>query len=345
MKTQKLLLFCFLATQSLLAQNILQKAKQETQTGPARSKTQKKSDSNAKTATAGANIGINTPTPAYPLELVSDPGFGIVNTNTTNGVKLGNYLDASGAWFGTYTNHPLLFITNDAISPFMTLSTTGALGINTAPNIATKLHVNGGAILSQNEGALNEQLLIGTNVANDEAKVLIRNTAYPLALKIDGKGSTSGTAVLVDGNMKVSGSISKGSGTFMIDHPQDPLNKYLYHSFVESPDMMNVYNGNIVTDSEGNATVQLPAYFQSLNMDYRYQLTPICQFAQAIVFEKVTNNTFKIKTDKPNIEVSWQVTGVRNDAYARQNRVQVEVAKPEAEKGKYLHPTAFVGEQ
>jgi hypothetical protein len=80
-------------------------------------------------------------------------------------------------------------------------------------------------------------------------------------------------------------------------------------------------------------------------MDYRYQLTPIGQFAQAIVFEKVTKNAFKIKTDKPNVEVSWQVTGIRNDAYARQNRVQVEVPKPEAEKGKYLHPTAFLGAQ
>lgn len=52
-------------------------------------------------------------------------------------------------------------------------------------------------------------------------------------------------------------------------------------------------------------------------MDFRYQLTCLGQFAQAIIIEKVKNNQFKIQTDKPNTEVSWQITGVRNDAYAK----------------------------
>jgi hypothetical protein len=39
----------------------------------------------------------------------------------------------------------------------------------------------------------------------------------------------------------------------------DPANKYLSHSFVESPDMMNIYNGNVVTNDEGQATVELQA--------------------------------------------------------------------------------------
>ena len=34
--------------------------------------------------------------------------------------------------------------------------------------------------------------------------------------------------------------MSKPGGSFKIDHPVDPACKYLYHSFVESPDMMNV---------------------------------------------------------------------------------------------------------
>ena len=60
----------------------------------------------------------------------------------------------------------------------------------------------------------------------------------------------------------------------------DPANKYLYHSFVESPDMMNVYNGNVVTDKRGMATVVLPEYFEALNSDFRYQLTVIGRFAR-----------------------------------------------------------------
>ena len=143
------------------------------------------------------------------------------------------------------------------------------------------------------------------------------------------------------GAVSIPGILSKGGGTFKIDHPQDPENKFLYHSFVESPDMMNVYNGNISTNSEGLAVVFLPNYFESLNKDFRYQLTVLGEFAQAIIFKKVAGNMFTIKTDKPNIEVSWQVTGIRKDPFAEKNRIVPEVDKTAAEKGKYLHPEAY----
>ena len=144
------------------------------------------------------------------------------------------------------------------------------------------------------------------------------------------------------GNVTVTGTLSKSGGTFQIDHPQDPENKYLIHSFVESPDMMNIYNGNITTDAQGYATVQLPDYFEALNMEFRYQLTVLGpDFAQAIVTEKIVDNHFKIRTDKPNTEVSWQVTGVRNDPWAQANRFIPERAKEANAKGKYLHPELY----
>jgi hypothetical protein len=145
----------------------------------------------------------------------------------------------------------------------------------------------------------------------------------------------------IQGDLQVSGSIAKGSGSFKIDHPLDPANKYLSHSFVESPDMMNVYNGNVTTDNQGTATVILPDYFEALNGEFRYQLTVIGQFAQAMVSQKIANNRFVIRTDKPSVEVSWQVTGIRHDAYAQAHRIPVEEEKPAAEQGYYLHPDAF----
>ncbi|PYT04499.1 MAG: hypothetical protein DMF60_15165, partial [Acidobacteria bacterium] len=132
-----------------------------------------------------------------------------------------------------------------------------------------------------------------------------------------------------------------GAGSFKIDHPLDPANKYLYHSFVESPDMMNIYNGNITTDENGDATIKLPEYFEALNQDFRYQLTAIGQFAQAIVASEIKDNQFSIKTDKPRVKVSWQVTGIRHDAFANANRIQVEEVKPAKERGFYLHPELF----
>ncbi len=143
------------------------------------------------------------------------------------------------------------------------------------------------------------------------------------------------------GNAKVLGTLTKGGGSFKIDHPLDPENRYLYHSFVESPDMMNIYNGNVVTDERGYATVVLPDWFEALNRDFRYQLTVIGEFAQAIVAQKIEGDQFVIRTDKPAIEVSWQVTGIRHDAFANANRIPVEEDKPEAERGHYLHAEAF----
>ncbi|MBK9569083.1 MAG: hypothetical protein IPO53_03595 [Chitinophagaceae bacterium] len=135
--------------------------------------------------------------------------------------------------------------------------------------------------------------------------------------------------------------LSQSAGAFKIDHPLDPANKYLVHSFVESPDMMNIYNGNIVTDANGKATVQLPDYFEALNMEFRYQLTVIGAFEQAIVNKEVSNNQFEIATSKPNVKVSWQVTGIRHDAYAEKNRIPNTVEKEAKNKGKYLSPESF----
>ena len=144
-----------------------------------------------------------------------------------------------------------------------------------------------------------------------------------------------------EGDVYVNGNLAKSGGSFKIDHPLDPDNKYLSHSFVESPDMMNIYNGNVVTDLSGTAIVTMPDWFEALNRDFRYQLTVVGQFAQAIVGAKMANGHFTVRTDKPNVEVSWMVTGIRQDAWANAHRIPVEEEKLEKEKGHYLHPELF----
>jgi hypothetical protein len=153
--------------------------------------------------------------------------------------------------------------------------------------------------------------------------------------------TNGGFAGFFNGNVDVDGNLTKAAGSFKIDHPLDPAEKYLYHSFVESPDMMNIYNGNVTTDAQGNAIVTMPDWFEALNRDFRYQLTVIGTFAQAIIAAEIANGKFSIKTDKPNVKVSWQVTGVRHDAWANAHRIPVEQLKPEKERGSYLHPELY----
>ena len=170
-----------------------------------------------------------------------------------------------------------------------------------------------------------------TNLSGGTSAVIVGNgAAYAQVFSVDASG-----------NLTIKGKLTKGSGSFKIDDPLDPAHKYLSHSFVESPDMMNVYNGNITTDTHGVATVVLPQYFEALNRDFRYQLTVIGQFAQAIVKQEIANNRFTIKTSKPSVKVSWQVTGIRHDAYANAYRIPTEEEKPPQEQGHYLHPELF----
>ncbi|MCW2953230.1 MAG: hypothetical protein JWQ48_2400 [Conexibacter sp.] len=152
----------------------------------------------------------------------------------------------------------------------------------------------------------------------------------------------NGKAAVFTGDVQVIGTLSKSAGTFKIDHPLDPANKYLSHSFVESPDMKNLYDGVVVTDGSGFATVTMPDWFDALNGHLRYQLTVVGHsFARAIVWKELANRTFTIRTDEPRTKVSWQVTGVRQDAYAKAHRTPVEQDKTGTDRGRYLTPELF----
>ena len=158
--------------------------------------------------------------------------------------------------------------------------------------------------------------------------------------------STSGAASVycdgdgyVTGNLYVVGNVSKAGGSFKIDHPLDPANKFLYHSFVESPDMKNVYDGVVTLDAKGEAAVALPVWFDALNRDTRIQLTAVGQFSPLYVKTKLQNGAFSIAGGKAGQDVYWQLTGIRQDAWADAHRIPVEEEKPTAERGLYLHPT------
>jgi hypothetical protein len=247
-----------------------------------------------------------------------------------------------------YNNSPspyetTLYAENDATTPGAAIfnGVMPGLGIGTPPDIIWPMAFIGDAIC----GAGFMALQLGQTGMADCINYTLMGDVYgdtylnaasggTMHLRVNNSSQLNVTA----GNVDVLTTLTKPAGSFKIDHPLDPANKYLYHSFVESPDMMNIYNGNVTTDASGDAAVDLPEWFETLNRDFRYQLTVMGQFAQAIVAGKVANHQFRIKTDKPNVEVSWQVTGIRQDAFANAHRIQVEVEKAPADRGHYLYP-------
>jgi hypothetical protein len=164
------------------------------------------------------------------------------------------------------------------------------------------------------------------------------------AFAIYGNASAPSYAGYFVGNVHATGTFSAPTKNFKIDDPLDPAHRYLVHSSVESSEQTNVYSGNVTTDGKGFATVQLPRWFQVLNKDFRYQLTVVGKAhwdAKAAVWQKVSDNRFTIRADQPNVQVSWQVTGVRHDPYANAHPLRVEQPKAANEQGKYLNPELY----
>ena len=148
--------------------------------------------------------------------------------------------------------------------------------------------------------------------------------------------ATSGYAGYFSGRVHVSGTLSKAAGSFKIDHPLDPEHKYLYHSFVESPDMKNVYDGVVTTDGAGFATVRaarlVPGAQPRLPLPADACSATARGRAPASSARSRTTRSWCRPTCR-SVEVSWQVTGIRQDAYAEKHRIPVEEDKPADEQG------------
>ncbi|OYT68566.1 MAG: hypothetical protein CFK48_11160 [Armatimonadetes bacterium CP1_7O] len=151
--------------------------------------------------------------------------------------------------------------------------------------------------------------------------------------------SASGYGVYATGRLAAS-----GAKLFQIDHPLRPETHFLNHFCTEGPEPYNAYSGNVVTDAQGYATVQLPDYFETINRDFRYQLTVIDnsdEFVLVKVVREIQNNQFVIRTSKPYVKVSWEVKAIRHDRWVQEYGYQTEQEKPKEYQGRYLHPELY----
>ena len=318
-------------------------------------------------AGTSANFGLTVSGATYEGILLSGPEAFIgaaleLETTGTNGMYW--QILNTGATSAQGINK--LNFRNDSTGlDVMTLLPNGQVGIGaTAPTASAWLEVqapqNGGSA-SLDANGTNGIIAVGaTNPTGENAggSGIIGMGGHGLAQDADGgyfEGGTGssfgdgmqaiagsgGIAGNFNGNVTITGTLSAATKNFKIDHPLDPANKYLVHASVESSEMMNIYTGNVITDAQGEARVQLPDWFEAVNTDFRYQLTVIGQFAQAIVSSEVQNHEFAIRSSVPNVKVSWQITGVRQDAFAKANPLVVEEEKEPRLKGFYLHPEFY----
>lgn len=208
--------------------------------------------------------------------------------------------------------------------------------------------VNGFAVWGQS--TLDIQKLPGTNTPYNSVGVIGIADWGNGILGYAGTGSAvagiqtdpNGLAGFFNGNVQITGNLTKGSSNFQIDHPLDPANKYLTHAAVESSEMKNFYDGVVKLNRKGEAEVKLPRWFAETNRDLRYQLTAIGAAAPGLhIASTFRDGKFRIAGGRGGMRVCWQVTGVRNDKWARKNPLVVEGAKLPRHRGKYLHPHLY----
>lgn len=133
---------------------------------------------------------------------------------------------------------------------------------------------------------------------------------------------SSGNVGVPNGNLTVSGTLSKGSGSFKIDHPLKPDTHHLVHSFVEGPRADNLYRG----------TAQLVNGYAQVNLDEAAGMTPGTWVALnrdpncfvqnedgwTQVRGSVADGVLFIEAQEPvNHRVTWLVIGERQDAHIR----------------------------
>jgi hypothetical protein len=269
----------------------------------------------------GTGAGIN----------VSAPTKGVVGTATaTNGTVIGVEGGTAGTGgYGVYGNASSSTGATVGVKGNSTSTAgTGVRGTNTATTGATTgvsgYVASAGGIAGAFNNAAGGKILSGQDNGVEK-------------FSVDGSGNGA-----FGGNLNVTGTLTKGGGSFKIDDPLDPENKTLSHSFVESPDMMNLYNGSVRLDARGEVWVTMPEYFQALNRDFQYVLTSVGSSQPRLyIAREIKGNRFKIAGGRPNGKVSWMVTGIRQDAWANAHRIPTEEEKPPQERGKYLHPEVY----
>ena len=155
---------------------------------------------------------------------------------------------------------------------------------------------------------------------------------------------THGLAVV--GALSCTGALSKGSGSFRIEHPlpAKSATHQLVHSFIEGPQADLIYRGKVVL-VDGTASVNIDAVSTMTEGTFEVLCREVQCFTTnetgwTAVRGKVTGNILTIEAKDADCvdEISWMVIGERQDPHMMETdwtddngKVIVEPLKPSIE--------------
>jgi len=314
----------------------------------------------------GQNVGIGTNTPAAKLhvnETTDTTGFKITMSSATNNnsaakienAGLGHALEIVNSNAGaTSLGDGLVIINQGAGEPIDLLQygTGSALRSTTynTSNAATAWYVDhtgtGDGITANVVGPSAYGIKVSATGANGRG-VYSSASGGSSAYAFEGVAGGGGFSFVGTGSMWVNGNMGcSGAKPFTIDYPLDPANMQLRHYALESNEVLNVYRGIIMLDTNGKAEIELPVYFDAVNINPSYQLTAIGTPQQPYILSEINGNKFEV-AGVPDTKVSWIVYANRNDPTYRYhdknggNYSEEVTEKSEENKGKYLTPAAY----
>ena len=199
------------------------------------------------------------------------------------------------------------------------LSVTGATQLGSLKVITSNNTQQGNVKLGRNDGQHID--FHGGSSGNFMTSVSASGAAKPLYLRVNVGTTNTDFTFSTSGNLDIPGALSKGSGSFKIDHPLKPETHHLVHSFVEAPQADNIYRGKVALVG-GSATVNLDnagrmtgGTFVALNGNI--QCFTSNEDGWTAVRGSVSGNTLTIKAQDSTCAdtVSWLVIGERHDPH------------------------------
>ena len=142
---------------------------------------------------------------------------------------------------------------------------------------------------------------------------------YSRFLSLVEDNNVGGTGTLyIQGNLDVSGTISKTAGSFLIPHPDPTKNSthLLRHCFVEAPTRGdNLYRWTLTT-THRVAEQELPAYSPFLNENWQFYVNPVACMGEGYGVLAEDERSFRLLVTEDG---TYTVLGVatRKDAAAK----------------------------
>ena len=306
------------------------------------------------------NVGIATTSPSAKLDVVGEvqgsSGFyvtdgytatGYTQTNTTDhGQYQAGFTDRHGSARASFEwGHSngdgygsTLACSNGGGAPYIGFS----CGPGTVNNTWRTFGIRGLALM------VSHGIMYFYDVADAGSNGVGQNNQAPSGTaNKEGTDSVSRiTLNATNGNASFSGAVSKGSGSFLIEHPLDSKKDThnLAHSFIEGPQADLIYRGKVVLSS-GAATVNIDAAAGMTSGTFEALCTDVQCFTSnetgwTAVKGSVSGATLTIQAQDNSCTdtISWMVVGERKDKHMidtdwtdSNGKVIVEPLKPEDE--------------